>query len=160
MNKNRNEAAEEVENFYCFFNIIEPGVLYYTFYDEKILFYPHFFYSLRNRHPGSGIYQFPHWQVLTTSRPRLFIVDRVWVPIVGHFIPSICDLLLAFSNRKIVYSIPNLQHLLIILQWLVYSSNSATPHFTYHFSPLKNKTHSNLNTTRNFSVGCWRPCME
>ena len=45
MNKNRNEAAEVVENFYCFFNIIEPGVLYYTFYDEKILFYPHLFYS-------------------------------------------------------------------------------------------------------------------
>ena len=46
MNKNRNEAAEAVENFYCFFNIIEPGVLYYTFYDEKILFYPHFLFTV------------------------------------------------------------------------------------------------------------------
>ena len=52
MNKNRNEAAEEVENFYCFFNIIEPGVLYYTFYDEKILFYPHLFLQFSQWTPG------------------------------------------------------------------------------------------------------------
>ena len=71
MNKNRNEAAEVVEKFYCFFNIIEPGVLYYTFYDEKILFYPDFFYSFHTGHPGSGIYQFPIRNCKTFVPPAL-----------------------------------------------------------------------------------------
>ena len=76
---------------------------------KNIILYTLSFYSFHNGHPGSGIYQFPHWQVLTTSRPRLFIVDRVRVPIVGHFIPSICDLSLAFPTEIlfILFQIPN-----------------------------------------------------